>query len=296
MSKQRASRYHQRPRLAEPLHRLAGRWRNGGIEEYPLGVSDAGRRRRWRGHTTDFELSAHQIRLPALPESFRGFRIIQLTDIHHGLYLPEDVLAEAVGLVIRFEPDLVVLTGDFVTFSRAYIEPAAEILGRLKAREGSFAVLGNHDFRVGAEYVVQALRGAGLEVLRNSHTKLRRYGHSLYLAGVENWPYRADLSRALRGIPGNAPTVLLSHHPGIIRRAARARVGLVLAGHTHGGQIHLPVVGSIYGRSAEQLRFKIGWAQLEQTQIYVSRGIGTVLLPLRYRCAPEIPRFHLDNS
>lgn len=284
----------RRPRLAEPLHRFAGRWRNGGIEEYPLGVDDGPRHRRWRGHGLGIEVTEHEIGLAALPETFRGFRVIQLSDIHHGLYFPAQALADTVEVVNRLEPDLIALTGDFVTYSRAYIQPAAEILGNLKARQGVFAVLGNHDFRVGADEIARELRRGGIEVLRNRHTTLRRHGESFYLAGVDDWNYGADLSRALRGVPQGAASLLLSHHPAIIGSAALAQVGLVLAGHTHGGQVHLPVFGSIYGRSPEQMRFKVGWAHLGPTQIYVTRGIGTIVLPLRYRCSPEIPHFSLD--
>ena len=106
--------------------------------------------------------------------------------------------------------------------------------------------------------------------------------------------YKPDLTRALRGVPEGAPVVLLSHHPGIIRKAARAGVSLVLSGHTHGGQIKMPVVGSIYGKPLHRTRFKSGLDVLGGTQIYVSRGIGTVVLPVRYRCPAEIPVFHLQ--
>jgi uncharacterized protein len=284
----------RRPRLAEPLHRLAGRWRNGGVEEYPLGVEEGPRHRRWRGNGLGIEITEHEIGLHLLPHPFRGFRIIQLSDIHHGLYFPAQALADTVEIVNRREPDLIALTGDFVTYSRAYIQSAAEILGNLKAREGVFAVLGNHDFRVGAEEIARALRRSGIEVLRNRHTILRRRGQSFYLAGVDDWNYTADLSRALRGVPHPAPSLLLSHHPAIVDSAARAGVSLVLAGHTHGGQVHLPVVGTIYGRTPEKMRFKVGWARLGPTQIYVTRGIGTIVLPVRYRCSPEIPEFTLE--
>ncbi|HKW89131.1 MAG TPA: metallophosphoesterase [Candidatus Acidoferrales bacterium] len=280
--------------MAEPWARLTGRWRNGGVEEYPLGQSHAIlQMRRLRIHAA-FELTEHRMALENLSESFRGFRIVHLTDIHHGVYFPAQALKAVVELTNEIGPDLVAITGDFVTHSRAYIEPAAEILGGLRAHEGVFAVLGNHDFRVGAEQISRALDRQGIQLLRNRHTELSRGGQNCYLAGIDDFRYRADLGRALRGVPRNAPTILLSHNPRIIGAAAKYGVGLVLSGHTHGGQVRLPVVGSIYGRSGKRSRFKSGRDSLGSTQIYVSRGIGTVLLPVRYGCPSEIPHFVLE--
>lgn len=284
----------RRPSLAEPWARLTGRWRNGGVEEYPLGQSQAILQlRRLRIHAA-FELTEHRMELPNLPDSFRGFRIVHLTDIHHGVYFPAEALKAVVELTNELEPDLVAITGDFVTHSRAYIEPAAEILGGLQAREGVFGVLGNHDFRVDADELTRALDRRGIQILRNSHTQLHRRGQTCYLAGIDDFRYRADLGRAIRGIPRSASTILLSHNPRIIGAASRSGIGLVLSGHTHGGQVRLPVVGSIYGRSGRRSRFTSGRDALGSTQIYVSRGIGTVVLPVRYGCPSEIPHFVLE--
>jgi predicted MPP superfamily phosphohydrolase len=286
--------YRRRPTLAEPWARLTGRWRNGGVEEYPLGHSRAILQlRRLRLHA-GFQVTEHRMELESLPEAFRGFHIVHLTDIHHGLYFPAEALRAVVELTNELEPDLVALTGDFVTRSRAYIEPAAEILSGLRARDGVFAVLGNHDFRVGADEIAHALDHHGIELLRNRHTRLRRRGQPFYLAGIDDFRYCADLSRAMRGVPRGASTVLLSHNPRIISDAAEMGINLVLSGHTHGGQVLLPLVGGIYGRSGRTKRFKAGRDSLGSTQIYVSRGIGTVVLPLRYGCPAEIPHFILE--
>ena len=277
---------------------LVKRWSRGyrtGIEQYLLDPAAAakGAPVAW-SPDGGIEVTERRIWVPRLPQAFRGFRIVHLTDIHHGLFLPLHVVIEAVELANQLEPDLVALTGDLVTYSRAFIEPVAAVLGRLRARYGVLAVLGNHDFRVGADQIARALRREGIEVLRNRHTSLRRRGEALFAAGIDDLGYGADLSRALRGIPAGAPTLLLAHNPRIIRRAARSGVSLVLSGHTHGGQVNLPLVGTIYGRSAEQMRFKIGWDRLGPTQIYVSRGIGTVVLPVRVRCPAEIAHLELQ--
>ena len=278
---------------------LVKRWSRGhrtGIEHYSLDPKSAakGAPVAW-SPDGGIEVTEHRFWLHRLPPAFRGFRIVQLSDIHHGLFLPLHVVIEAVELTNQLEPDLVALTGDFVTYSRAYIEPVAAVLGRLRARYGVFAVLGNHDYRVGADHLARVLRRERIEVLRNRHAALRRRGEALYVAGIDDVDYGADLPRALRGIPPATPTVLLAHNPRIIRRAARSGVSLVLSGHTHGGQVNLPLVGTIYGRSSEDMRFKIGWDRLGPTQIYVSRGIGTVVLPVRVRCPAEIPHMELQS-
>jgi predicted MPP superfamily phosphohydrolase len=267
------------------------RWRRGGIEHYAVGetVSSGAR---WASRER-FTVNEERIWLNALPEALSGLRVVQISDIHHGLFLPQKWLAQAVKQANRLRADIVVLTGDFVTYSRANIEPAAEILSRLRARYGVFAVLGNHDFRVGADAVTMALRRHRIKVLRNQHIRVQFGGASLYVAGVDDYGYGADVRRAVRGIPRDAATVLLAHNPRIISLASRHGVSLVLSGHTHGGQVNLPLLGTVYGRSPERLRYKIGWDRLGTTQIYVSRGIGTIVLPWRLRCPAEITHLEL---
>jgi predicted MPP superfamily phosphohydrolase len=277
--------------VGERVARWMSRWRRGGIENY------AARETTFQGtrwvSSERFAVSEERIWLDALPEAFSGMRVVQISDIHHGLFLPEKWLAQAVQQANRLRADIVVLTGDFVTYSRANIEPAAEILSRLRARYGILAVLGNHDFRVGADAVTTALRRRRIEVLRNQHITLQFGGASLYVAGVDDYGYGADVRRAVRGIPRDAATVLLAHNPRIISLASRHGVSLVLSGHTHGGQVNLPLLGTVYGRSPESLRYKIGWDRLGETQIYVSRGIGTIVLPWRLRCPAEITHLEL---
>ena len=286
------------PQWAGRLDRIVGRWSRelgAGFEDYSLGVASSrnGRARAWEG---TLEVTERRISVAGLDASFRGFRIVHLTDIHHGLYLPLSAVMDMVSLANRLKPDLVALTGDFVTYSRAYIAPVAAVLGTLHARHGVFAVLGNHDFRVGADEVARALRRERIEVLRNVHSAIRRGGHSLYVAGIDDLAYHGDLTRALRGIPQGAPTVLLSHQPRIVLRAARRAISLVLSGHTHGGQVRLPLLSKLMSQSPRMTHYRAGLDRVGPTQIYVSRGIGTVVLPLRYRCPAEIPRLHLQPA
>src|SRR6476646_1133180 len=275
----------------DKLSRWIGRRRSGGIEQYST-RDTAGPFMAWRSGER-FAVNDERIWLDALPGAFHGLRIVQISDIHHGLFLPKEWLSQAVRQANRLKPDIIALTGDFVTYSKRNIRPAAELLGRLRARYGVFAVLGNHDFRVDAAAVTSALRGQCIDVLRTRHVSLRFGGETLYLAGVDDYGYGADLRGAMRGVPRVAATVLLAHNPRVIHLASRNNVSLVLSGHTHGGQVNLPLLGTVYGRSPERLRYKIGWDRMGMTQIYVSRGIGTIVLPWRLRCPAEITHLEL---
>jgi predicted MPP superfamily phosphohydrolase len=206
------------------------------------------------------------------------------------------VIERAVHLANKMRPDLVALTGDYVSFSPDYIWPVARVLGKLRAPLGVFAVLGNHDFTVNGEEMTRALRGEHIRVLRNTHQAVHHKGAALWLAGVDDLWWRADdLEKAMRSIPRRAFKLLLCHNPLGIYQAAGCSVDLMLSGHTHGGQVRLPFVESLY-RSKLGERFIEGWNRLEETQIYISRGIGKVLLPVRVGCPAEIACLRLRRA
>lgn len=239
----------------------------------------------------------HSVYLPRLPASFARLRVVQVSDIHHGLYTRLEQVERAVALANDLEPDLVALTGDFVTHSSRYIAPVARALGGLRPRLGAFAVLGNHDHRAGADAMARALERHGIDVLRNRHAQVAQNGDAVTLAGVDDFDYgQHDLARALRGANPAHTTLLLSHNPAILSEAAQYGVDLVLAGHTHGGQVDLPGLRSLAGSPAVPLSFRHGWEQVGSTQIYISRGIGTVVVPLRVRCPAEIPLLRLEPA
>ncbi|MGH9375189.1 MAG: metallophosphoesterase [Terriglobia bacterium] len=234
----------------------------------------------------DPEITETVIRMRRLSSAHEGLRIVQLTDIHLSLFTHLEEVQRAVDLANRLSPDVIALTGDYVTLSPSYIWPAARALGKLQARLGVFAVLGNHDFRVDAEEVTRALRAQRIRVLRNSHYALRSGGETLWLIGIDDlWFSSDDLPGAMASIPACEPKILLCHNPEGIGSAAKLGIDLMLSGHTHGGQVRLPLLGSIF---RSKPGFLAGWNQLGETQIYVSRGIGKVLLPVRVACPPEI--------
>ena len=254
-------------------------------------------RRTRRRH--QIHVSHHTVELPRLPEEFSGLRLVQLTDIHHGLYTSLEEVERAVEVANGLEPDLVALTGDFVTNSPNYIGPVARALGRLQAPHGVFAVLGNHDHRVGADAVEAALSSHEITVLRNRHVALRRNGSGVIIAGVDDLGYREhDLRLALLGADPDWPTILLCHNPAVLPLAAARGVDLVVSGHTHGGQVDLPRLRSFARNRGVRvpMRLRHGWDRSCDTQIFISRGIGTVVVPVRWRCPAEIPLLLLQSA
>lgn len=244
----------------------------------------------------DPEITKTSIWLHRLPTALEGLKIVHLTDIHHSLFTPLEDVERVVDLANRLEPDVVALTGDYVTLSPAYIRPVARMLGKLRARRGIFAVLGNHDFQVDAREMTRALRAERIRVLRNSRYPIRAGGKTLWFLGVDDlWWESDDLPAALRAIPARDPKVLLCHNPRGIWQASEHGIDLVLSGHTHGGQVRLPGLGLLY-RSRLGERFLEGWNHLNGTQIYVSRGIGKVVVPLRLGCPPEITCLRLHRA
>ena len=247
-----------------------------------------------------FEVTHQPIRIAGLPAEFHGFRIVQLSDIHHSSFLDEANIGEAVRRANALEPDLVALTGDYISHTREYIAGCARALGQLRATQGVFAVLGNHDHWTDGEMMAESLRGEGIRVLTNEHLHLERGQARLCVAGIDDLMVkRDDLATALLGTTRSETRILLAHNPAIIREAARAGVDLVLSGHTHGGQINWQLLtGNNDSRLSRWLRrpsrrFTRGHTALGSTQLYVNRGLGTVVVPLRYGCPPEITLLEL---
>ncbi|HXG84068.1 MAG TPA: metallophosphoesterase [Pyrinomonadaceae bacterium] len=226
------------------------------------------------------------IRLKRLPKNLEGFRLVHLSDIHHSPFTDLAHISRAVEMSNRLKPDMFVLTGDFVSHEPEYIAPAAEVLGRLESEFGSFACLGNHDHWTDAAAVTNSLRAANINVLINEGFRFQARGASFWLAGVDDHMVGlTDLPLALRGSFPDEMKMLLAHNPAIVRRAARAGVDLVFSGHTHGGQIKLRDEEK---KILPRRKLKNGLYRRKDTQIYITRGIGTVVLPIRYGCPPEI--------
>ncbi|OLE55813.1 MAG: hypothetical protein AUG51_01350 [Acidobacteria bacterium 13_1_20CM_3_53_8] len=236
-----------------------------------------------------------EIFLRRLPRELDRFRIVQLSDVHHGPFTAGDQIHRAVEVANSLDPDLIALTGDYVSHERAYAAPCAEMLGRLRARHGVYAVLGNHDHWVDAALITDLFTFAGIRMLVNEGMRFEARGASFWLAGVDDTMVgMEDLSLALAGSSADEMKLLLAHNPVILRRAARAGVDLVLSGHTHGGQVTLRSEREPSGRPRRRLLRGLG--RQGATQIYVTRGLGTVVLPIRYGSPPEVSLLELRRQ
>lgn len=236
-----------------------------------------------------------RIHLSRLPEVFDGFRIVQLSDVHHGPFSTPEQIERAVDMANRLKPDIIALTGDYISKERQYAAPCAEMLGRLKAKHGVYAVLGDHDHWVDASLITDLFRAEGITVLINEGMRFEKDGQAFWLAGVDDTMVGLeDISLALAGAREDEMKLLLAHNPIILRRAARASVDLVLSGHTHGGQVAIRAERNTLKGARKRLLKGLG--RLGNTQIYVNRGLGTVVLPIRYGCPPEISLLELRTE
>ena len=236
-----------------------------------------------------------EVRLRRLPPELEGLRVVHLSDIHHGPLTSREQVERAVEVANGLRPDVVALTGDYVSHEREYVAPCAEMLGRLRARCGVYAVLGNHDNWVDPGLVKDLFRAEGIRVLTNEGMRFEHRGASFWLAGVDDTMVGLeDLPLALAGSRAEEMKLLLAHNPVILRRAARSGVDLVLSGHTHGGQVTLRPERSASGRVRRRILRGLG--RRGETQIYVTRGVGTVVLPLRYGCRPEVTLLRLRRA
>ncbi len=254
------------------------------------------------------QLVSLEVRLPRLAESWDGFRIAQLSDLHYDDYFSVVPLRKAIDIVNRLEPDLVVLTGDFVTSplqhsgraramaAAAAIEPCAQWLSRLRAASGVLAVLGNHDVDTDAVHIIEVLQSHSTLVLRNRSLTIEREGKRLWVTGVDDvLAGKPDIKLALGGIPPSEPVILLAHEPDFADFAARYPVDLQLSGHSHGGQIRLPLVGAPYLPKLGR-RYPWGLRRIDSLVLYTNVGVGTIRVPMRLNCPPEVTLFTLRTK
>jgi uncharacterized protein len=228
------------------------------------------------------EVTRATIPVIGLPAALGGFRIGLLTDVHRSRWVSHDDVMHAVTRLMEERPDLIVLGGDYVTWGdRDYVAPSAEALQPLSARYGVFGILGNHD---DDHDMPAALARNGVVMLKDARTRVMVSGEALDLVGVRFWTRHAsDIAALLRGSAAN--TILLAHDPRRLTEAAALGIPLVLSGHTHGGQVVLPLVGAI---AAEKFPVVAGIGRRDRTTMFVSRGIGTIYLPIRVNCPPEV--------
>jgi predicted MPP superfamily phosphohydrolase len=250
-----------------------GGWRVTGLRR---------QRRRWTRH------------LKRLPKKLDGFKLVHLSDIHHSPFTGLEHIKRAIKIANRLRPDMFLLTGDYVSHEREYIAPVAVELAKLKSRYGTYGCLGNHDHWTDADLVTHLFRGEGINMLVNEGLRLDIRGASFWLAGVDDYMVgKTDVPTALRGSFPDEMKLLLAHNPIIFREAARYGVDLTLSGHTHGGQIK---IRDEEKRILPRRKLTSGLHEKKNSQIYITRGIGTVVVPMRYQCPPEISLLELRTA
>jgi predicted MPP superfamily phosphohydrolase len=261
------------------------------------------------------EITQHEISIANLPPAFEGFSIVQLTDLHHSSMVTLDYLQACFQQVVDLQPDLVVMTGDYITYQEKYAQPVAQAIGETIIEAGipTYAVLGNHDhwnsdwnndsdtsmfplrnrWKGDGVEVLNALTAGGMKVLMNESALLQRGSDRLWLVGCGDFlAGDFDLERALASIPStDEPRFLLMHNPQPIESIAHHGFDLVLSGHTHGGQISLPFVPPKVGS-----KYLAGLFYVGASRLYVCRGLGVTGVPIRFMTTPEIACFRLVRS
>ncbi len=255
-----------------------------------------------------------KLKIAGLPDSFKGYRIIQISDVHAGSFLNPEKLQKAIDMINEQKADMVLFTGDLVNNYATEFEPFVKLFKSIQSNDGKFSVLGNHDYGDYGAWkspqekvqnlsdLIQLQKEAGFQVLRNEHQIIEKNGEKLYLLGVENWgekpfPQYGDLDKATEGVPTEAAKILMSHDPthfDYIVKEHPSNVQLTLSGHTHGMQFGLDLKNVRW--SPAQFRYK-KWADLYESNgkyLYVNRGFGVIGYPGRVGIDPEITLFELS--
>jgi uncharacterized protein len=253
----------------------------------------------------NLQTNRQRIALPRLPRAFEGFRIAQLSDIHIGTFMTSAEIRHCVEVANQLKPDLIVLTGDYVTWDPTTEGAAVEALSGLRAPYGVFGSLGNHEMWTKTEASITRLFAAwGIPILRQQNTVLRAGGEELNLIGVDfqtrthmGFHEEGMVHKYLNGVEPllrrDAVNILLSHNPNTFDRAAELGIDLSLAGHTHGGQVAFEFVNPNIAPSRLITPYVAGWFGKPGGQLYVNRGIGTIGVPIRLDVPPEITLFEL---
>lgn len=241
----------------------------------------------------NIELTTYHIAVPNLPPEMDGFKIVQLSDLHRRFVVPDDIIKKAVRVANSTHADAAVLTGDYVGYKSVDINPCFDMLEDVHTRLGSFAVLGNHDHWTDADAVNKSIKDHGITLLTNSSAKLTK---GLFLVGIDDeWAGHPNAHAAFKKTDSKACCVMICHSPLSVSRFGN-RKGLLITGHTHGGQINIPFVPRNHLPGLKGWQYIKGWHEVGGILMYVNRGIGMVNPAIRFHCRPEVTLFILHRA
>jgi predicted MPP superfamily phosphohydrolase len=276
-----------------------------------LGAATVSSCNRTVGVTETVEVTYADIQIPNLPASFDGMTVTLASDFHSSPYMSKADLKNIVNRINDLKSDVILLPGDFITSDIDELPPVLETFSELKAKHGIFASTGNHDHDVSADIVSEGLEDAGITMIRNENKALILNGEKLFLLGVDDdasetildfvkGKYAPHIDETFKGLPSDAATILLCHRPYHFDEYAQTKIGFMVSGHTHGGQIVLARIGNtpitMCSLASKYIDgFYNSHTAEHSSRMYVSRGLGVVDIPFRVNCPPEIVQFTLHS-
>ena len=246
-----------------------------------------------------FDLVNVDVKIKNLPFTFHNYRIINLTDIHLGQWISPEYLSGVVDYVNSLNPDMITLTGDYVSYIlEGYEDDLLDSFKRLKAKDGKFAVLGNHDHWADADEIRKILKKSNIVDLSNDVYTLEKDGEKLNISGVDSLTVGADdFDKVLEKLPSDGASILLVHEPDFAKISSKTgRFDLQMSGHSHGGQLVIPGVKTTPFRCSYSFKYPVGAYNVDNMIQYTSKGLGTNSFWLRINCKPEITQFYLKTK
>lgn len=246
----------------------------------------------------DYDIVERAVHIADLPDEFKGFTIGLMSDIHSSVFMTKPEMDDYVVALNGLKTDIIFVPGDFVNSQTEEVYPFAEAFSALRAPYGVFGCLGNHDYFADVDVVAREVDGCGVKLLRNDSVTIRKGSSSINVLGIDDIPMNGKaetyLERALATVRDTSPKILLCHKPYFLETIAARNIDLTLAGHTHGGQVVFARIGNSYITPASLFsKYVWGLYKFNQSQMYVTRGIGTIGVPFRINCPPEITKITL---
>lgn len=246
-----------------------------------------------------FDLVNVNVKINDLPFTFHNYRIINLTDIHLGQWISPEYLNGVADYVNSLNPDMITLTGDYVSYIlEGYEDDLLDSFKKLKAKDGKYAVLGNHDHWAGAEEIRKILKKSNIVDLSNDVFTIEKDGEKLNISGVDSLTVGADdLDKVLEKLPNDGASILLVHEPDFAKISSKTnRFDLQMSGHSHGGQLVIPGVKTTPFRCSYSIKYPVGAYKVKNMIQYTSKGLGTNSFWIRVNCKPEITQFYLKTT